>query len=335
MKQAMLSESITNNRVRCNLCAHRCVIKEGKFGVCNVRQNIDGELFTLVYGRAISENVDPIEKKPLYHFLPGSKSYSIATPGCNFRCQWCQNWEIAHMPRERGLILGNDSSPTSVVNNAKAKYCLSIAYTYTEPTVFFEFTYETAKLASESNIANVYVTNGYMTPEMIEVLHPYLDAANVDLKSFRKRTYQRYIGGGLMAVLDSLKEMKKSGIWVEVTTLVVPGINDDPGELRDIAKFIAEDLGLETPWHISRFFPGYKMANLPPTPVGKLHLAREIGLEEGLRYVYIGNVGEESNTVCHECNKILIRRSRYWILENNIRDGSCASCGQPAAGVWL
>lgn len=334
MREALLYERLTENRVRCHLCAHRCVVPEGKLGVCRVRRNLRGTLQTLVYGHTIARHVDPVEKKPLYHFHPGSLAYSIATPGCNFRCPWCQNWEISQMPRERDLIVGDTVTPTGIVADALRTGSRSIAYTYTEPTVFFEYSYDTAQLAHKAGLANVYVTNGYMTAETLEVLHPYLDAANVDLKGFRKRTYQRHVGAGLAAVLDSLKAMKQMGIWVEVTTLIVPGINDDPVELRDAAQFVARELGPDTPWHLSRFFPGYKMADRPPTPLETLCRAREIGLEEGLRYVYPGNVAFEADTACPECGQTLIRRRGYWIAENKIRDGRCPACGAVIAGVW-
>jgi pyruvate formate lyase activating enzyme len=335
MKEAMLYEKIEKSRVRCYLCAHRCVIAEGKLGVCQVRRNVDGTLHTLVYGRTISQHVDPIEKKPLYHFYPGSRSYSIATPGCNFRCPWCQNADIAHMPRERGLIAGYEATPEEIVADARATDSRSIAYTYTEPTIFFEYAYDTARLAHAAGIANVYVTNGYMTTDMLETFHPHLDAANVDLKAFRNKTYNRYVGAGLEPVLDSMKTMKQLGVWLEVTTLVIPGLNDDPAELRDAAAFMARELGPETPWHLSRFFPTYQMTDRPPTPVETLERAQEIGLEEGLRYVYLGNVAGESNTSCHQCGRLLIRRRGYWIGENHVRDGRCATCGAPVAGVGL
>ncbi len=334
MKEAMLYDKLDGDRVRCNLCAHRCVIAEGKLGVCKVRQNIDGTLYTLVYGRAISQHVDPIEKKPLYHFYPGSMSYSMATPGCNFRCQWCQNWEISQMPLQQDLIVGREAPPKQILADALASDCRSIAYTYTEPSIFFEYAYDTARLAHAAGIANVYVTNGYMSTEMLETFHTYLDAANVDLKAFREKTYRHYVGAGLQPVLDSLITMKRLGIWAEVTTLVIPGINDDPGELREAAQFVAQELGIETPWHISRFFPHYKMGDIPPTPVETMRRAYEIGREEGLRYVYLGNVGGESNTACHQCGRVLIRRRGYWIAENHIQKGRCPDCGAPTAGVW-
>jgi pyruvate formate lyase activating enzyme len=240
-KEAYHYERLEQNRVRCNLCAHHCVIPDGKLGVCHVRKNVEGVLYTLVYGRTISQNVDPVEKKPLYHFYPGSLAYSIATPGCNFRCQWCQNWQISQMPRERELITGRKAIPEEIVGSALEAGSRSIAYTYTEPTVFFEYAYDTARLARQSGLANIYVTNGYMSQEMLEMFHPYLDAANVDLKAFREKTYHRYAGAGLRSVLNNMKLMKKLGIWLEVTTLVIPGINDDFSELRDAAQFVAQD----------------------------------------------------------------------------------------------
>jgi pyruvate formate lyase activating enzyme len=335
MKEAILYEKLSKSRVRCHLCAHHCVIAEGKLGVCRVRKNVHGMLYTLVYGRTISQHVDPVEKKPLYHFYPGSRAYSMATPGCNFRCQWCQNADIAHMPRERGLIAGYEATPEQIVADARASDSRSIAYTYTEPTIFFEYAYDTARLAHAAGIANIYVTNGYMTTEMLETFHPYLDAANVDLKAFRQKTYNRYVGAGLGPVLDAMKAMKRLGIWLEVTTLVVPGLNDDPAELRDAARFVAQELGAETPWHLSRFFPTYHMTDRPPTPIETLRRAWEIGLDEGLHYVYLGNVAGESNTTCHQCGQLLIRRSGYWIAENHVRDGRCPTCGTPVAGVGM
>jgi len=335
MKEAVLYEKLSDNRVRCNLCAHRCIIADGKKGICLVRENRGGTLYTLVYGRTIAQHVDPVEKKPLFHFYPGSTAYSIATPGCNVRCRWCQNWEISQMPRERHLIMGQEASPEQIVAAAKHAGCRSIAYTYTEPTVFFEYAYDTARLAHEAGLTNIYVTNGYMTEEMLETFGPYLDAANVDLKAFRDETYRRYVGAHLQPVLEAMKMMKRLGIWLEVTTLVIPGINDDDGELKDSARFVAEELGVDTPWHISRFFPAYKMTDAPPTPIETLQRAREIGLETGLCYVYVGNVPGEENTTCHNCGRLLIRRVGFHVVENHISDGRCPYCGTPVAGVGM
>jgi pyruvate formate lyase activating enzyme len=334
MKEALLYEKMSENRVHCHLCGHHCVIKPGEHGVCQVRENRDGTLVTLVYGSAISQNIDPIEKKPLFHFYPGSSAFSVATVGCNFQCQWCQNWQIAQAPRSHQLIDIAPTPPSQLVANAKASGCRSIAYTYTEPTIFFEYTYETAKLAQQAGIANVYVTNGYMTEEMLDLFHSRLDAANVDLKAFRQRTYSRYIGARLKTVLESLKKIKELGIWLEITTLLIPGVNDEPEEIRDIAEFIAAELGSDTPWHISRFFPHYKMPSTPPTPPKTLQTAYQIGKEAGLDYIYMGNIAGEANTSCPQCGTLLIRRSGYYILEYQLEDSQCPSCGLTIPGMW-
>ncbi|MGD2105967.1 MAG: AmmeMemoRadiSam system radical SAM enzyme, partial [Anaerolineae bacterium] len=269
---------------------------------------------------------------------------SVATVGCNFHCDWCQNASISQMPADRGMIVGERVSPEEIVASAERAGCRSIAYTYTEPTIFFEYAYDTAKLAHQRGIANVFVTNGYMTSgpgETLETLAgssggPYLDAANVDLKAFRDETYRRYAGARLQPVLDSLKKMKQLGIWVEVTTLVVPDVNDEEEELRDAATFIAQELGPETPWHISRFYPGHHMRRHPPTPVETLRRALEIGKEEGLRYIFVGNVPGEANTECHICGELLIHRFGYRILGNSIlSDQGCPNCGTPVDGVGL
>ena len=335
MNEALQWEKGPDGNVRCHLCSHRCLIKPGRQGICRVRQNFVGELYTLVYGRTISRNVDPIEKKPLYHVCPGSRSYSVAAPGCNFRCRWCQNWEISQIPRERGLIMGREASPAEIVEGARATGCRSIAYTYTEPTVYFEYTLDAARLAHDAGLLNVYVTNGYMTAETLEAIHPYLDAANVDLKAFREKPYRKYVGARLQPVLDSLKRMKRLGVWVEVTTLLIPGINDDPVEFGDVARFISRDLDVNTPWHISRFFPCYQMADVVPTPVETLRRAREIGLAEGLHYVYVGNVvdGQGHDTLCPGCGHTLIARSNLDVLANRVRKGRCPKCGTGIPGI--
>ena len=336
MKEALLYQKLEGGQVRCQLCAHYCVIANGKKGVCQVRENRDGTLYTLVYGRTITQNVDPIEKKPLYHFYPGSQAFSIGTPGCNMHCDWCQNWEISQMPREQHFIAGHELSPAGIVAAARKSACRSIAYTYTEPTIFFEYSYDTARLAREAGIANVYVSNGYMSAEMLELFHPWLDAANIDLKAFRDETYRKYAGGRLQPVLDSLKKIHDYGIWLEITTLVIPGVNDDPQELQEIAEFIATELGTETPWHISRYFPQYKLQQTPPTPPETLHQAVEIGQKAGLKYVYLGNLNEETDTHCPACSKLLIRRSGFGISSNQVdKNGCCPDCGERSAGVGM
>jgi len=302
-----------------------------------VRENRGGTLFSLVYGQAISQAVDPVEKKPLFHFYPGTTAYSVATVGCNFHCSFCQNAEISQMPRDQGRILGRETTPEQLVAGARRYGSKSIAYTYTEPTIAFEYTYDTAQLAHKSGIKNVYVTNGYMTPEMLRQFHPYMDAANVDLKAFTEDFYHKICGAHLQPVLDSLKLMKELGIWVEVTTLVIPTLNDSAEELRNIATFIAQELGVETPWHVSRFYPTYRMLDKPATPASTLHRARQIGLEAGLRYVYEGNIpgqGDE-DTYCYHCGQPVIKRFSFSILEKHTRDGQCAYCGTKLDGVGL
>jgi len=332
----MLYERVDGD-VKCNLCSHRCLISDGKRGICGVRENRNGTLYSLVYGKAISANVDPIEKKPLFHFLPGTMSFSIATVGCNFRCEFCQNWSISQEPKEHGKILGDNLSPDEIVKLAIKSNCESISYTYTEPTIFFEYAHDTSIIAKENNLFNIFVTNGYMTSEALKKINGKLDAANVDLKSFSDEFYRRFCGAKLEPVLDSLKKMKRMGIWVEVTTLLIPKKNDSEEELRDIAEFIRDELGKETPWHISRFHPDYKMTYLPRTPVESIHRAREIGIDSGLRYVYAGNlpgdVGE--NTYCYNCNELLIRRFLFDVYENKIINKRCPNCGARIDGVGL
>ena len=335
--EAYLYEPLEDQKVKCNLCSHRCVIKEGRRGKCAVRENRSGTLLTLVYGKAIARHVDPIEKKPLFHFLPGTLSYSIATVGCNLRCKFCQNADIAQMPVDhKGVIMGDAIAPQEVVAAAEKSNCRSISYTYTEPTIFFELAYDTAKIAHERGIRNVFVTNGYMTAEALEMIEPYLDAANVDLKAFNDRYYKDLCGARRKHVQDTLKRMKSCGIFVEVTTLIVPGLNDDRTELKELAEFIAHDLGTDTPWHISRFHPTYKLTDRPPTPVKTLTEAREIGLNAGLKYVYTGNVPGNSgeNTFCPACGETVIERWGFQVGSLRIKDGQCSLCGADIDGVW-
>jgi len=336
MKEARLYEKLPKAQVECRLCAHRCTLADGNQGICQVRRNEEGILYTVVYGRVIAEKVDPVEKKPLYHFHPGSRAYSIGTPGCNFRCGWCQNAEISQMPRGAQLLAGEEKTAEQIVESARGSRCRSIAFTYTEPTIFFEYAMDIGRLARESGLANIFVTNGFMTPEALEAAAPWLDAANVDLKSFRDETYRKQIGARLQPVLDSLKGMKETGMWVEVTTLVIPGVNDDAAELRDLAEFLARELGEETPWHLSRFFPAYRVRDVVPTPVSALEQAREIGLEAGLRYVYLGNIPGRSDTLCHHCGAPLVRRTGFRCVENRIGEGSrCPECGAVACGSGM
>ncbi len=336
LREALFYEKLEDYVVKCNLCSHRCPrIADRKRGICGVRENRNGKLYSLVYGRVVARNIDPIEKKPLFHFLPGSRSYSIATVGCNFRCDNCQNFDISQMPKEHGTIIGQEMSPEEVVSAAKRSNCQSIAYTYSEPTIFFEYALDTAKLAKKEGIKNVFVTNGYITPEALHKIAPYLDAANIDLKSFNDNFYRKNCGAHLQPVLDSIKLHKKLGIWTEITTLIIPTLNDTEEELQKIAKFIKNEAGPETPWHITQFHPTYKLIDLPRTPIKTLRRAREIGLETGLRYVYEGNVPGETgeNTYCPNCQKTLIRRFGYQIQENKIKDSTCSYCGTKIDGI--
>jgi len=336
LKEAMFYEKLEDNLVNCNLCSHRCRrIADSKRGICGVRENRDGKLYSLVYGKAVAMSVDPIEKKPLFNFLPGSRSYSIATVGCNFRCDNCQNYDISQLPKERNIIVGPDVSPEEIVSAAKRSNCASIAYTYSEPTIFFEYAYDIAKLARKEGLKNVFVTNGYITPEALREISPYLDAANIDLKSFSDEFYRKSCGARLQPVLDSIRLYKSLGIWIEITTLIIPTLNDSEEELQKIAGFIKE-VGEDTPWHITQFHPMYKLPDLPRTPVSTLRKARQIGLEAGLRYVYEGNVPGETgeNTFCHNCGKPLIRRFGYSIQENKIKNSACTYCGTKIDGLY-
>lgn len=336
--EAYLFEPLKDQKVVCNLCNHRCVIKDGRRGICGVRENRSGVLHTLVFEKLIARHIDPIEKKPLYHFLPGTLSYSIATVGCNFKCRFCQNADIAQMPSDhQGMIMGDPAAPDEIVAAAEDSGCRSIAYTYTEPTIFFELAYETARRAHDRGIKNVFVTNGYMTAEALQMIHPYLDAANVDLKAFTNEYYKDQCGARLTHVKETLKLMKSLGVFIEVTTLIVPGLNDDRRELEALSSFLVDSLGRETPWHISRFHPTYKLTNRPPTPLNTLTQARDIGLKAGLRYVYTGNVpGEDSeNTFCYRCGKVLINRWGFQLRKYEIEKGRCRYCDAEIDGVGL
>jgi pyruvate formate lyase activating enzyme len=334
-KEAMLYEPADGKKVNCFLCNHRCRIADAGFGICNVRENREGVLYTHAYGRAIAVHIDPIEKKPLYHFLPGTSSFSFGAAGCNFQCGFCQNWQISQITKkEEQDLRGYELDPEEIVDMAQKAKCRSISYTYTEPTIFFEYAYDTARLARERGISNVFVTNGYMTSQALETIGPYLDACNVDLKSFRDEFYRKVCHGRLQPVLDSIRLMKELHIWVEITTLVIPSENDDEEELAGIARFIAGiDPGM--PWHISRFHPDYEFSDSIATPLETLQRAYSIGEEEGLEFVYIGNVpGEAGYTECPHCRETLIRRRGFLVEENRLKDSRCPSCGAKIAGIF-
>jgi pyruvate formate lyase activating enzyme len=336
VKEALLYKRLKNGRVHCALCAHRCIIEPGQRGICAVRLNSDGTLYSLVYGKVISSHVDPIEKKPLFHFLPGSKSFSIATVGCNFRCEHCQNYEISQFPRERPelTIPGEDLRPEDVVEAAARSGSASISYTYTEPTIFLEFALDCARLARERGIKNVFVSNGFMTPESSELIAPYLDGNNIDLKG-DNAFYKEVCAARVEPVKKTIKLMKERGVWVECTTLIIPGHNDSDEVLKDIAEFLVS-VDPEIPWHVTQFYPTYKMLEEPRTPIETLRHARRLGLDAGLKYVYEGNVpgaGNE-NTYCPACGEPLIERFGYRIESIKLKDGTCSKCGASLAGIW-
>ena len=333
--EARLWRALDGRKVDCELCAHLCRIAPAKFGVCGVRENREGKLVTHAYGKVIAAHIDPIEKKPLFHFQPGTRSFSVATIGCNFRCPFCQNWEISQAARGGEAFRGgHDFPPAEIVAEARSGGCRSISYTYTEPTIFFEYAYDTARLAREAGLTNVFVTNGYLTAKALQTIQPYLDAANVDLKAFKDETYRKGCGARLEPVLETIRLIGERGLWVEGTTLVVPGMNDSPAELGDIARFIA-GVSIEIPWHISRFHPDYKYTDTPATPVRILEQARDLGKDAGLRYIYVGNVwGEGENTACPQCGRQVISRSGFSVRKNEVRNGACPHCGMRIAGVF-
>jgi pyruvate formate lyase activating enzyme len=334
-KEAMLYEKLKGDSVHCFLCSHHCRIDNHDFGFCKVRENIDQTLYTHVYGVSIARHVDPIEKKPLYHFLPGTSSFSIGTVGCNFHCGFCQNWQISQAAEQARdeADYGFSLPPEEVVAQAMAGDCRSIAYTYTEPTIFFEYAYDTSRLARERGLRNIFVTNGFMTDKALRTIAPSLDAANVDLKAWQEKYYRDICMGRMKPVLNTIRLMKELGIWVEITTLLIPGENDFPEDIRGIASFLAE-IDVNIPWHISAFHPTYRFTDRRPTEIGSLEEARRIGREEGLRYIYLGNVPAENSTVCPNCGMAVIRRRGRGVEIAELRGNQCAACGETIPGVW-
>jgi len=320
--------------VQCQVCPHKCSLEPGDRSICRNKVNIKGKLYTLAYGNPCSVHVDPIEKKPLFHFLPTTKIFSIATAGCSFRCLNCQNWEISQSKPEE--TTNYDLMPKNVIAAALKEKCTSIAYTYSEPVSFYEYMYDTSKIATANNLKNVWVTAGYINKEPLIDLCKYMDAANVDLKSFKDEIYNELNSGKLGPVLDTLKTLKEQKVWFEVTNLIVPTYTDEPDMIRDMCSWLVKNIGEDYPLHFSRFSPAHKLVYLPATPVDTLEKARKIALDSGLNYVYIGNVpGHESeNTYCPKCGKIVIERKGYAITQNNLSDGSCKFCGENIAGVW-
>jgi pyruvate formate lyase activating enzyme len=334
MLEAKLYQKLENNQVKCELCQHGCLINDKKTGLCAVRYNQGGILYSAVYGKIIAKNIDPIEKKPLFHFMPGSKIYSIGTVGCNLRCVNCQNADISQAPKiiqqEQRIteMPGQKMAPQQVIDEAQDNDCLAIAYTYNEPTVFFEFALDCMKLAQKNGLKNVWVSNGYMSQKCLDEITPYLDAINVDLKFFSNDNYTKVCGALLKPILENIKTIKKNGVWLELTTLIIPEYNDSEEELKNIANFIAKELDIYTPWHISRFFPNYQLTEVAPTDREKLTMAYEIGKQAGLKYVYVGNVLDASraSTYCSQ-DHLVIERSGMSVKRFDSQ-GKCAKCGE-------
>jgi len=332
MKKAAYFEKLDGRKVQCNLCPHHCVINPDKLGICNVRKNVDGTLNSLVYGKPITQSTDPIEKKPLFHFYPGSKAFSIATVGCNMHCLHCQNADISQVTQ--GIFPKQEVTPEQIVDAAKKSGSQSIAYTYTEPTIFYEYAYDIANLAHKEGLKNVFVTNGYIEQVPLKDISPVLDAANIDLKGMTDDFYTTVCGGHLKPVLDAIKQYYDLGIWIEITTLIIPGYNDDVDTLSEIAQFIA-NIDEEIPWHVTGFYPTYKLTDVAPTPVSTLETAVDIGKKAGLCYIYHGNRRTGENTFCPECGKELITRAGFFVSKNLTDHGKCPHCHHSIAGVHI
>ncbi len=338
LKKAVLWDPAKDKKVQCYLCSWNCLISPNRTGHCNVRKNIDGTLYTLVYDRICAANADPIEKKPLFHFQPGTMSFSIATLGCNFRCDFCQNWQISQAAIEDLQIQGQKIKPEEIISLALNHRCKSIAYTYTEPTIFMELCNDCGMLAKEHGLKNVFVSNGYQTKKAIDFASKFLDGINVDLKAITEDYYMKHCKAKLQPVLDTISYIaKETDIWLEVTTLLLPGENDSDDQLRQSADFIVTQAGPDVPWHISRFYPQYKCLDSQSTPISSLERAMNIGKQAGLRYVYVGNVpgSKSESTFCYDCGKILIERVGYKIKANNIIKGKCPDCDAKIAGFEL
>jgi pyruvate formate lyase activating enzyme len=333
-REARYYRKLDGGAVQCVLCPNFCSIGEGGRGICRVRRNRGGALYTLVYGAPCAVHVDPIEKKPFFHVLPGTRSYSISTVGCNMRCVFCQNWQISQAAPEESVSY--DLPPEKVVEGALQNDCATIAFTYTEPTVFYEYMLDIAKLAKEEGVKCVMHSCGYINPDPLRELCRYLVAVDIDLKGFSEEFYRKLGQGHLAPVLETLKVLKEEGVWIEITNLLIPGENDEPALIRSMCKWIKDNLGDEVPLHFSRFYPAYKLQNLPPTPIETVERSRKIALEMGLKYVYVGNIpghpGE--STFCPNCKKMVLQRLGYTVMSNNIVKGKCKFCGYEIKGVW-
>lgn len=360
LHEARFYETLADGKVLCTLCPHDCRIPDGTRGACGVRYNHAGKLYTLVYDKVVAREINPIEKKPLFHFLPGSSAYSISTVGCNMRCSFCQNWHISQWPKEHlpghintdeaevpepicpqlaaleEQIAGEQVTPALLVEMALATGCESISYTFTEPTIFYELAYDTAVLARERGLKNNFVSNGFISEAPLRELATVLDGANIDLKFFTEHSYRHISRARLQPILDAIRLYHELGVWLEITTLVIPGLNDSDEELTQIAEFICS-VGEEIPWHVTQYYPAYKMLDRPPTPVETLRRARKIGFAAGLRYVYEGNVPGEGgeNTYCYACQVLLIERYGFFMRENRIRNDCCPECGAKIDGVGM
>lgn len=330
MKEALYYDKLQKKQVQCKLCPHNCFIKENGRGICGVRENQKGKLYSLVYGKPIAIQLDPIEKKPLYHFLPGEKVLSIGTVGCNLNCQWCQNFHISRAKPEDSDVV--EVLPEKIIEMCVEKNCKIIAFTYTEPTIFYEYMLDIAKLAKKEKIKTVIVSNGYINEEPLKELVKYIDGANIDLKSFNEKIYKRFCNGNLKEVLRSLKILKENNVWLEITNLVIPEVNDNKKEIEMMCKWISTKLGKGIPLHFSRFFPMHEMQNAEETPIRILEECKKIA-EEYLEFVYIGNVDEESNTKCPGCGEVVIRRAGMFV-KNESEKGKC-KCGEEIPGIWV
>jgi len=319
--------------VKCELCPRLCIIKPDNRGLCGVRKNINGKLYSLVYAKPCAVHVDPIEKKPLYHFLPGARAFSIATIGCNFFCGFCQNWQISKADASNIDKQYEELKPGRVIELCKENNCNIISYTYTEPTIFYEYMLDIARLARKEGIKNTIVSNGYISEKPLRELCKVLDGANIDLKAFTNDFYQKVCKGTLEPVMKTLKILKEEGVWLEITNLVVPGLNDDFKKIEAMCKWIAQELGRDVPLHFSRFHPDYKMTDAEPTPLRTLEKAKEIA-EKYLDYVYLGNIGGESNTHCPKCKTLVIQRNMLSLINNKLVRGRCPECNKEIAGVW-
>ena len=351
MHEAILYQKLESNKVLCTACKQKCIIAPNHTGICGVRQNKDGKLYLLVYGKPSAVNVDPVEKKPLFHFLPGTQIFSLGTVGCNFGCTFCQNWDISQATKDLRLKLlkekkpdlmdvevgkfGYELPPEKIVKICEERSIPSIAYTYNEPVIFFEYLFDTSKLSNKKNIKNVLVSNGYESEETLEMLKPYVDAMNIDLKAFTNEFYMKICQGKLENVLETIKKAHELGIWIEITTLIIPGKNDSDDELEKIAEFILS-VDKNIPWHVTAFHPDYKMLDVPSTSYASIFKAYDIGKKKGLKFVYVGNILDEkhSNTYCPNCDALLIRRNGYFITIENFDNGKCNKCGEKIPGVW-